>query len=226
MLKRAIIGATAVLAALTVLAMPAVASASGSAARACSAAMSFDTPWHHSTTDVEVKTKARATVKVYVHYKTTTSHKAARANSAGHAVLPFNIGDATYGYRVRVDVYVREGAFKGSCSTSFIPTAVYSAGKCTSSGGYATCVEGGTANAPVRLYADVTSSPDQSTLVSWDMVCSKGLSAADSSGQFTAGTPILRLMKHPFSRPDSCIVSVDAQLNSSGSLTVKALYQK
>ena len=226
MLKKIIISAITAVAALGAIAVPAAASAGPAPARACSTSMSIARPWHNLTTDVRVKTKGLATVNVYAHFKKATRHKTGHANAAGRAVIPLNIGAAPYGYKVQVTVKVREGSFRGSCSASFIPTKVYHAGSCTSSGGYATCVEGGTANNPVRLYADVTSKPHQSVLVTWDMVCSRGLSAASSSGQYTATTPILRVMRHPFKHPDSCTVAVGGGLNASGSLTVKALYQK
>ena len=62
----------------------------------------------------------------------------------------------------------------------------------------------------------VTSSPDQQVFVAWDTTCSEGLSAGGSSGTFTAQTPVTRTISHPYSQPDSCIVSADAQLQAGG----------
>jgi len=53
------------------------------------------------------------------------------------------------------------------------------------------------------------------------MVCSQGDSAADSSGQFDATTPVTRTISHPFHQPDSCDVAADGELaNGSGSIHV------
>jgi hypothetical protein len=105
-------------------------------------------------------------------------------------------------------------------------TKTYHAGSCRASGDFATCVTSGTAKLPVSIRVHVSASRKQQVLVSWDMVCSKGLGAGAKSGQFTAVTPVNRLMHHPYAHPDSCIVSADAQLSSGGSLHVWVTYRR
>jgi hypothetical protein len=89
-------------------------------------------------------------------------------------------------------------------------------GSCSASGEYAICVASGTANHPITITVTVTSSPDQSVYVAWDTVCSQGTGAGNSSGSFTANTPVTRAISHPYYQPDQCIVSADAQLRDGG----------
>ena len=89
-------------------------------------------------------------------------------------------------------------------------------GSGSASGDYAVTIASGNASAPHALYVNVTSSPPQSVLVSWSLVCSRGLSAGSKSGQFRARTPLTRSMKFPMTNVSSCIVSADAQLSGSG----------
>jgi hypothetical protein len=64
-------------------------------------------------------------------------------------------------------------------------------------------------------------------LVSWDDVCSEGDSAASTSGQFTATTPVDRKFSHPFAHPDSCTIAAGAQLqDGGGSLHVWTVYER
>ncbi|HEY2641419.1 MAG TPA: hypothetical protein VGI66_16240 [Streptosporangiaceae bacterium] len=215
------------------LVIPLAASGSATAATAatlpCSASMSVPKPAHGQSTAVRVKTTAGARVAAIAHYASSTVKKIAYANSAGRASLTFKVGDVAYGRKVPVIVHVYKGAASGKCSTSFTPTAppkVYLAGSCRSSGDYAVCDEAGDATKPTAIQVLVTASPNQSVLVSWDVVCTAGYSAASTSGQFTAQTPIDRTIRHPFAHPDSCTIAAGAQLSSSGSLHVWTHYEK
>jgi len=100
-------------------------------------------------------------------------------------------------------------------------------GSCSAQGDYATCVASGTATKPVTLTVTVTSSPDQDVYVAWSDVCSEGTGAGTSSGSFTAETPVSRTVSHPYSQPDSCILSADAQLQAGGnSISVSLSYSQ
>jgi Ricin-type beta-trefoil lectin domain len=94
---------------------------------------------------------------------------------------------------------------------------------CSAQGDFADCVAGGTAADPVTITVTVTSSPDQSVDVAWDDTCSLGDGAGGDSGSFTATTPVSRTISHPYSQPDSCIVSADAQLQAGGNSVHVAL---
>ena len=87
----------------------------------CTASMSNPTPSDNSTDDVNVQTAAGAAVSATAHYKTTVTTHTGTADSSGKASIAFNIGGATKGYPVQVDVTVSEGGTTASCSTSFTP---------------------------------------------------------------------------------------------------------
>lgn len=106
------------------------------------------------------------------------------------------------------------------------PAHAYRAASCSAQGDYAVCDAAGNATAPRKIYVHVTASPDQSVLVSWDVVCSKGYGAGSKAGQFTATAPLRRLIRHPYAAPDSCTVSAGAQLNSGGHLKVWISYRR
>ena len=157
--------------------------ASGSATAAtaarlpCSASMSVPRPAHGQNTAVRIKTTAGARVAAMAHYKSSTVKKIGYANSAGRATVTFKVGDVVYGRTVPVVVHIYKGANSGKCSTSFTPTApprVYRVGSCRASGDYSTCDEAGNATKPTVIQVLVTASPNQSVLVSWDVVCSAG----------------------------------------------------
>jgi hypothetical protein len=103
---------------------------------------------------------------------------------------------------------------------------VYHAGSCTAEGDYAVCVASGTATRPRYIYVHVASSPAQQVQVYWDVVCSKGDGAGSKSGSFTATAPVRRLIRHPYSKPDSCDVAADAQLEDGGYLHVWITYRR
>jgi hypothetical protein len=96
---------------------------------------------------------------------------------------------------------------------------------CRAQGDFAICDAAGNArHHPVTILVHVRATPRQSVLVSWDITCSKGLGAGSSSGQFRSGTPVNRKLHHPYTHPDSCIVSAGAQLSGSGHLHVWLTY--
>lgn len=196
----------------------------------CSARMSDSKPADGKSTTVRVSTGSKARVVAVAHFRSATTRKTARADSSGDAYLVFDVGKAAYGYKVVVKVDVYRGSRDGSCSTSFTPTAprakVYAISSCRASGEFATCVESGQANKPLVIQVHVTASPDQSVFVDWNDVCSLGYSAAGSSGEFTATTPITRTIGHSFKHPDSCTVGAGGSLNDGGSLHVWTTYTR
>lgn len=214
--------------------LPASMASAGAASPAtrlpCAARVTVARPAHGQRTDVIVRTAARAWVGAYAHYKTGVVKKTTHASAVGRATLAYSAGRAVYGHKVVVSVYVNKAGRKGKCSTSFTPTAppkTYFVSSCRASGAYSTCDEAGDATEPVAIQVHVTAKPNQSVLVSWDNVCSKGLDAASTSGQFTATTPVDRKIGMPYKHPDSCTVAAGAQLNTgSGSLHVWTVYEK
>jgi hypothetical protein len=78
-------------------------------------------PSDYSTVDVYVRTAAGADVTTVAHYKTTSHQKSATADSQGQATVPYDISDATKGYKVVVDVTVKLAGETSHCSTSFTP---------------------------------------------------------------------------------------------------------
>jgi hypothetical protein len=105
----------------------------------------------------------------------------------------------------------------GAASASSVPAAVvHHAGSCTARGDFATCDASGTARRPHRIRVHVHARPNQHVLVSWTDTCSRGSGAGSRSGQFTAFTPVNRIIRHPYTHPDSCIVAAGAQLNDGG----------
>ena len=212
-------------------AAPAAAMTGSVAAKlSCSATVSSSKPAHGKTVDVRVRTSSGAFVATIAHYKSGSFKKTTHANSGGKAVLAYKVGSAAYGYKVAVAVYVDKAKAKGRCSTSFTPTAppkTYRVGSCRASGDFATCDEAGDATDPADIQVHVTASTNQSVLVSWDDVCSEGDSAASTSGQFTATTPVDRKISHPFAHPDSCTIAAGAQLqDGGGSLHVWTVYER
>jgi hypothetical protein len=120
-----------------------------------------------------------------------------------------------------------------AAGTVALPAAVasasthYPAGHCSAQGGYATCVESGTAYHPRGIYAHVWASPAQRVDVFWNMVCSKGTGAGSSSGSFTASTTVSRWIPHPYAHPDSCTIAVEGSLHRNGNkITVWTNYTR
>jgi len=90
---------------------------------ACHAVMSQPHPADHSTTDVLVRTAGYARVTTVAHFRTGNRRRTLRATADGRASVPYAVGAAQAGFRVRVSVAVRRGSRSGSCSTWFTPRA-------------------------------------------------------------------------------------------------------
>ena len=87
----------------------------------CTASMSNPSPADNSTDYMDVRTAAGATVSATAHYKSTNTTKTGVAGGSGVASIAFDIGRATVGYTVQVDVTVSLNGGSGSCSTQFTP---------------------------------------------------------------------------------------------------------
>lgn len=92
-----------------------------SATLTCVATASPKTPKHGQAVIITTKTAARAAVTTTAHYKTTTTTHTGMASAAGVSKIRYDIGSATSGYTVVVDVAVALGVQHASCSTSFTP---------------------------------------------------------------------------------------------------------
>lgn len=90
-------------------------------ALSCTASVTNTAPRKGSTTTVVVRTQPGAEATATAYYKTTSTSHDSVAGSTGTARIPFNIGGATSGYRVDVEVVVTKGAGTGTCSTFFVP---------------------------------------------------------------------------------------------------------
>jgi hypothetical protein len=104
----------------------------------------------------------------------------------------------------------------GGVAATAVAASAGTIGSCSAQGDFADCSASGTANNPLTITVTVTSSPDESVSVFWDTVCSQGSGAGTSSGNFTATTPVTRVISHPYHQPDSCDVAADGGLNSTG----------
>jgi len=113
------LGAATVLAASTLLVVPATANAA--AAPPCKASMSNTKPKQYSNTYVRVKTAPAAKVRTVAHYKTTKTAYNRKANSAGKATVKYYVSGATPGYKVKVVVTVTKNGKSRTCSTAFTP---------------------------------------------------------------------------------------------------------
>ena len=105
-------------------------------------------------------------------------------------------------------------------------------------GDYATAVASGTVTQPESFSVVLYTSKSQPVDVAWSMVCSRGTSAGSKSGQATLQTfktgetgptghpgawSIRTIKSFPMANSDSCVVSADAQLSTSGSLRLELL---
>jgi hypothetical protein len=97
---------------------------------------------------------------------------------------------------------------------------------CHAQGQYAICDASGTTYHPLSVVLHVTSSPGQHVSGAWDVSCSKGLGAGSESGNFSGRTPYRKTLRLNYRRPDSCIVSADAQLGTGGSVRVRLVAWK
>jgi hypothetical protein len=89
----------------------------------CRASVSSASPAGNTTVDIKVRTAAGASVTTVAHYKTTDHPKTAIADRGGHATVGYDVGGATPGYKVRVDVTASAGSRTAHCSTSFTPVS-------------------------------------------------------------------------------------------------------
>ena len=97
---------------------------------------------------------------------------------------------------------------------------------CHAQGQYAICDAAGTTWHPLSVVLHVTSSPGQHVSGAWDVTCSKGLGAGSTSGSFSGTTPYKKTLRLNYRRPDSCIVSADAQLGTGGSVRIRLVTWK
>ena len=97
---------------------------------------------------------------------------------------------------------------------------------CRAQGDYAICDASGTTWHPLSVVLHVTSSPGQHVSGYWDMTCSKGYGSGGRSGHFSGTTPLKKTLKLNYRRPDSCIVSADAQLGTGGSVRIRLVSWK
>jgi hypothetical protein len=97
---------------------------------------------------------------------------------------------------------------------------------CHAQGGYAICDASGITYHPLSVVLHVTSSPGQHVSGAWDVTCSKGLGTGSKSGSFSGTTPYKKTLRLNYRRPDSCIVSADAQLGTGGTVTVRLVAWK
>jgi hypothetical protein len=114
--------------------------------------------------------------------------------------------------------------------TALASGKLYTDGHCIARGQYATCVAGGTAHKPTKLYADAWVNHSQRLTVYYDVTCAKGTGAGGKSGHFTiyvrAGRRATHKVPHPYYHPDYCIVSIDAQINVGSYLHLRNQYRK
>lgn len=104
----------------------------------------------------------------------------------------------------------------GAVASTAVAASAGTIGSCSAQGDFADCDASGTANNPLTITITVTSSPDESVTVYWDTVCSQGSGAGTSSGNFTATTPVTRVISHPYHQPASCDVAAAGGLNGTG----------
>jgi putative cell wall-binding protein len=90
---------------------------------ACTASMSNPSPAQYHTTVVQVSTSAGAGVTTVAHYRTTSRTHTGVADGSGVAAIPYDITNATIGFRVVVDVTVTLAGSQATCATSFTPIA-------------------------------------------------------------------------------------------------------
>lgn len=110
-----------------------------------------------------------------------------------------------------------------SASTA-APARWHNIGSCTARGDFAICVTSGSINRPVQIQAYVIARPGQSVTGSWDVVCSKGFGAGSRSGNLSGRAsalhPLVKTLRMPYLRPDSCDVAADAQLSGGSFIRV------
>ncbi len=99
-------------------------------------------------------------------------------------------------------------------------TKMHMVAKQSASGGYAVAMAAGNSFAPAHLELVLSASPRQSATVSWDLVCTEHSGGIGSrTGQVKMVLPTVKPLSLP-APSSSCIVSANAQLSGTGSLTV------
>ena len=97
---------------------------------------------------------------------------------------------------------------------------------CRSSGLYAYCSASGTArHHPSRIVVHVRATPRQSVDVSWSITCYRGFKFGSTSGDFSSGTPINRVLPHGVYHPYKCDVYASGFLSHRGSLHLWLTYR-
>jgi hypothetical protein len=96
-------------------------------------------------------------------------------------------------------------------------------GSASAGGDYAIANASGTAKHPHQVYVRVLAKPAQAVRGAWTLVCSKGFGAGTKSGTVTGRAPFTKPLKLPMKNSDQCIVSANAQLSRSGTVTVQIL---
>jgi putative cell wall-binding protein len=89
----------------------------------CSASVANPSPPQHTMIAVQVDTAPGASVTTVAHYKTTSTTLNTVADATGVASVSYDVGSATLGYKVVVDVTVTAAGQQTGCSTSFTPVA-------------------------------------------------------------------------------------------------------
>jgi hypothetical protein len=117
-------------------------------------------------------------------------------------------------------------AAPASAATTAHKTHPVQFASCHAQGDYAICDASGTTWHPLSVVMHVTSSPGQHVSGAWDVTCSKGLGTGSKSGSFSGTTPYKKTLRLNYRRPDSCIVSADAQLGTGGTVTVRLVAWK
>ena len=87
----------------------------------CTATVTRRHPADGSKVGLSVSTAPGARITVVAHFPAGNRKKKARADSTGMRTFWFQVGSATPGYRVRVDVRVSAHGRKRACRTSFTP---------------------------------------------------------------------------------------------------------
>jgi hypothetical protein len=87
-------------------------------------------------------------------------------------------------------------------------------------GDFAVTSASGSVDEPRRLWVKVRARPNQGVHVTWIVTCSRAGDSGSRDGDFNATTPVRRLVKMPYRRPDSCTFAGSARLDDSGRLTL------
>jgi hypothetical protein len=87
----------------------------------CQATVSNVHPADHTVVYVHVRTVSHAKVTGTAHFKTANSEVRRNANLDGRTTISYSVGSAAPGFTVIVNVTVKSGSAKGTCSAKFTP---------------------------------------------------------------------------------------------------------